>query len=83
MIGKLIGATVGAKTASSVSGGIGGAGGALLGAGAMVLVSGVSASMIKRLSPLGIIAAAAGGYAMKRYMDKREKRRPEPKSSAT
>ena len=75
MIGKLIGATVGAKTASSVSGGIGGTGGALLGAGA--------ASMIKRLSPLGLIAAVAGGYALKRYMDKREKRRPEPKPSAS
>lgn len=75
MIGKLFGAAVGAKAASSVSGGLGGTGGALLGAGA--------ATVIKRLSPLGLIAALAGGYAVKRYMDKRETRRPDVKPSAT
>ena len=75
MIGKLFGAAVGAKAANSVSGGLGGTGGALLGAGA--------ATVIKRLSPLGLIAALAGGYAVKRYMDKRETRRPDVKPSAT
>lgn len=75
MIGKLIGASIGAKAAKSVSGGLGGTGGALLGAGA--------ATVIKRLSPLGLIAAVAGGYAVKRYMDKREKSQPDVKPSAT
>jgi len=62
MIGKIVGAMAGAKMANSVSGGIGGTGGAILGAGA--------ASMAKRLGPIGLIAALAGGYALKRHYDK-------------
>lgn len=63
MIGKIIGAVAGAKAADHVRG-IGGTGGALLGVGA--------ATLARRLSPLGLIALAVGGYAAKRYIDKRE-----------
>lgn len=66
MIGKIIGAAVGAKAAQSVRGGVGGPGGALLGAGAVAVA--------RRLGPLGLLAAAAGGYAYKRYSDKRAKK---------
>ena len=62
MIGKLIGAAVGAKVADHVRG-IGGPGGALLGAGAVAVV--------RRISPMALIAAAPGRYAAKRYYDKR------------
>jgi hypothetical protein len=65
VIGKLIGAAVGAKAAKSVRGGLGGPGGALLGAGAVAVV--------RRLSPMAVLAAAAGGYVAKRYYDRRGK----------
>ena len=68
MIGKLIGAVVGAKTAENVRGGFSGPGGALIGAAAVPL--------IRRLGPLGLIVAAAGGYAFKRYNDKKQAQRP-------
>ena len=77
MIGRLIGAAVGAKAAEHVRG-IGGPGGALLGAGAVALA--------RRLSPMALLAAAAGGYAAKRYYDRREKRegkQPYVRPSAT
>ena len=76
MIGKLIGAFAGAKAASHVRG-IGGTGGALLGAAAP--------AVIRRLGPVTLIAAAAGGYALKRYSDKRQKSagKPEGRPSAT
>src|SRR5690606_6996064 len=61
MIGKLIGAAVGAKAADRVRG-VSGPGGALLGVGA--------AAVARRLGPLGLLAAVAGGYAFKRYNDK-------------
>jgi hypothetical protein len=68
MIGKIIGAIVGAKAAKSEPGGLGGTGGALLGAAVPMI--------LRRFGPLGLVAAAVGGYAFKRYSDKREKRRP-------
>lgn len=71
MIGKIIGGIAGAKAANHVRG-IGGAGGALLGVG--------TATLLRRLSPLGIVAAVAGGYALKRYADKRDKKRPARKA---
>jgi hypothetical protein len=71
MIGKIIGGMIGARAANSVSGGVGGPGGALLGAGAVAVA--------RRLGPLGLIAAAAGGYAFKRYNDKRKaQKQPAP-----
>jgi len=62
MIGKLIGAMAGAKLADNVRG-VSGPGGALLGVGA--------AALARRLGPVGLIATLAGGYAFKRYRDKR------------
>lgn len=67
MFGKILGGIAGAKAADHVSG-IGGTGGALLGVGA--------AALVKRLGPVGLIAALAGGYAFKRYQDKQAKRAP-------
>lgn len=77
MLGKILGGVVGAKAADHVTG-IGGTGGALLGVG--------TAALVKRLGPVGLIAALAGGYAFKRYQDKQAKRRtrarPKVKPSA-
>ena len=64
MFGKIIGGIVGAKAADHVRG-IGGTGGALLGVGA--------ATLARRLSLPAMLAIAAGGYAYKRYSDKRQK----------
>lgn len=65
MFGKIIGAVVGSKVASSHRGGVDSTGGALLGMGA--------AAVARRLGPLGLIAAAAGGYAWKKRRDRRGK----------
>ena len=73
MFGKIFGGIVGAKAANHVSG-IGGTGGALLGVGA--------AALVKRLGPVGLIAALAGGWAFKRYKDKQQQRTASP-SEAT
>lgn len=61
MLGKIVGAVAGAKMAKSTPGGLGGAGGALIGAG--------TASVVRRLGPVGLIAALAGGYFLKRRHD--------------
>lgn len=61
MLGKIIGAVAGRKLSRHVSG-VNGPGGALLGVGA--------ASVAKRLGPAGMVVAAVGGWALKRYMDK-------------
>lgn len=77
MIGKLIGAVAGAKATEHVRG-VGGAGGALLGMAAPMV--------LRRLGPMGLIAAVVGGYAYKRYSDKqamRSSRRPKVRPSAT
>lgn len=67
MIGKIIGAVAGKKLADNVSG-LGGTSGAILGIGA--------ATLARRLGPVGLIVATAGGYALKRYLEKREARVP-------
>lgn len=67
MIGKIIGAIAGEQAARHVAG-INGPGGALLGVGA--------ATLLRRLGPVGLIAAAAGGYALKHYLEKRERTVP-------
>ena len=67
MLGKIIGAVAGKKIANQV-GGISGTGGALLGAAAPVV--------LRRLGPLGMVAAAVGGYALKRSLDKRQAAAP-------
>ncbi len=58
MIGKIIGAAVGAKVAERTRGGLGGPGGALLGA--------VAVPLARRLGPVGLAAIALGGYAASR-----------------
>lgn len=63
MIGKLIGAVAGERIAQHI-GGINGTGGALLGA--------VAPMVLRRLGPVGFIAAAVGSYALKRYYDKNQ-----------
>lgn len=63
MIGKIIAAIAGKKMAENVSV-IGGTSGAILGVGA--------ASLARRLGPLGLIAATAGGFAIKHLADKRK-----------
>lgn len=66
MIGKILGAVIGSKAAASHAGGLGGTGGALMGAGA--------AALLRRMGPVGLVAAVVGGYALKRYSDKRDAR---------
>ncbi len=60
MIGKIIGAVAGKNLAQQVGGS--GPAGALLGAGAV--------AVIRRLSPVTLVAAAVGGYLLKRHYDK-------------
>lgn len=63
MIGKIIGAVAGSQASKHVQG-LNGTGGALLGVALPTL--------LRRLSPLSLIAMAAGGYAYKKYADCRE-----------
>lgn len=70
MIGKLIGALVGAKAARHTRG-VNESGGALMGMAAM--------AMARRFGPAGMIAAAVGGYALKRYKEKRQTGYPRPR----
>ena len=62
MLGKILGAMIGDRAARHFDG-IDGPMGAALGVGA--------ASVIRRLGPWGLIAVAVGGYALKRYQDKK------------
>nr|QMS48025.1 hypothetical protein WG33_0224 [uncultured bacterium] len=63
MIGKIIGAAVGAQAAQH-SARVGGMGGAVLGA--------TAASVLRRASIPALLAVAAGGYAFKKWSDRRE-----------
>jgi hypothetical protein len=77
MFGKLIGAVAGKKAADHMRG-VSGTSGALLGAAAPMV--------LRRLGPLGLVAAAVGGYAFKRYKDKQARRpakQPKVRPSAT
>ena len=65
MIGKLIGAMVGAKAADRIRGVIE-PGGALMGAAAVALA--------RRFGLMGLVATAAGGYALNRYNERRRAR---------
>lgn len=67
MLGKIIGAVVGAKAAKNTRG-VDEPGGALMGVAAVALA--------RRFGIPGMIAAAAGGYALKRYNEKRSTRKP-------
>lgn len=63
MIGKMIGAAIGARVAEKARGGIGGTGGALVGALALPL--------LRRVGPVKLVALALGGYAASRMSGKR------------
>ena len=82
MIGRIIGAVAGAKAAEH-SRKMGGATGALVGAVAEPMVRKVAFTVLRRIGPLGWIAAAAGGYALKRRADKREGETSKGKRRAT
>jgi len=66
MFGKIIGAVVGNKAAKHVRG-ISGTGGTLLGVAAPTI--------LRRMGPLGLVATVAGGYAWKKYSDRRQSER--------
>ena len=63
MIGKIIGAFVGDKLAKQSSS-MGGASGAALGV--------VAASVIRRMSLPAMVALGVGGYAAKKFFDKKQ-----------
>ena len=63
MLGKILGAVAGNSISKHVNG-VGGTGGALLGIGA--------AAVLRRLGPIGLVTAIAGGYAFKKYREKQE-----------
>lgn len=62
MLGKIIGAIAGAKAAKSARG-VNEPGGAVMGVAAVALA--------RRFGIPGMIAAAAGGYALKKYNEKK------------
>ena len=74
MIGKILGAMAGAKAAEH-SRNVGGTGGALLGAAAVPLV--------KRMSIPALLAIGAGGYAYKKWSDRRDAERSKRRSFET
>ncbi|ANU08716.1 hypothetical protein [Paraurantiacibacter namhicola] len=69
MIGKMIGAFVGSKAAQS-SKSLGGPTGAVLGV--------LAPAILRRVSLPAMIAIGAGGYLVKKVMDKDAKRQGEP-----
>ena len=74
MIGKLIGAVVGAQAAQHTAK-VGGAGGALLGV--------ASASLLRRMSLPAMLALGAGGYAYKKWSEKRDAEQSKRKNFQT
>lgn len=63
MLGRIIGAIAGVKAAEHVRG-VNGAAGALLGMAAPTI--------LRRIGPLGLISAVGGGYAYKKYAERRD-----------
>lgn len=63
MLGKIIGAVAGRRVSKHISG-INGPGGAVLGVAA--------ATLMRRMGPMGMVAAAVGGWALKRHFEKQE-----------
>jgi surface antigen len=74
MLGKILGGIAGAKAAKH-SNKVGGATGALLGAAA--------GSIIRRASIPGLIAMTVGGYALKKWKDRRDAETAKRKSFET
>ena len=62
MLGKIVGAIAGNRLSREIGGS--GPTGALLGV--------ASAAMLRRMGPLGIAAAAIGGYALKRHFERKQ-----------
>jgi hypothetical protein len=73
MLGKLLGGIVGAKAAEGTQ--VGGAGGALLGA--------VAGTVLRRASIPTLLAVTVGGYALKKWKDRRDKAAAKRKSFET
>lgn len=73
MIGKIFGAFAGSKLAKSTRG-IGGPGGAILGVGA--------AAIARRVSLPALVAISAGGYFMKKRIDKKTAAETAPETSS-
>lgn len=67
MLGKILGGIVGAKAAKRRRG-VSEPGGALMGV--------ASVALARRLGIPGLLAAAAGGYAFKKYSDRRSAATP-------
>lgn len=63
MIGKMIGAMVGAKVAERTRGGVGGTGGAIVGA--------LAPTILRRVGLVPLAALALGGYAAKKLTSRR------------
>lgn len=63
MLGKLVGAIAGRRVSRHISG-INGPSGAVLGVAA--------ATLMRRMGPVGLVAAAVGGWALKRHFEKQE-----------
>lgn len=74
MLGKIFGAFAG-KAAAEQTGALGGTSGALLGA--------AGATLLKRMSVPGLIAVTVGGYALKKWKDKRDAAEAKRKSFET
>ena len=74
MIGKILGAVLGAQAADHTSK-VGGAGGAVLGV--------VAASALRRMSLPAMLALGAGGYAYKKWSEKRGAERSRRKDFQT
>lgn len=62
MLGKIVGAIAGERLSRQIGGN--GPAGALVGV--------VSAAMLRRMGPLGLAAAAVGGYALKRHFERKQ-----------
>lgn len=63
MIGRIVSALAGRSVARNVGSTAGGLRGAAIGA--------ALPTVMRRMGPMGMIAAAAGGYAVKKLIDKR------------
>lgn len=71
MIGKLVTALAGRTLARSIGGAAAGPAGAIIGATLPVMLPQIA----RRLGPVGMVAAAIGGYAFTRYLERRAARR--------
>jgi hypothetical protein len=74
MLGKILGAFAGKKAAEHTSS-LGGTGGALLGA--------AGATLLKRASVPTLVAVTVGGYALKKWKNKRDKAEAKRRSFET